>query len=376
MSTDRRKSSKKRQMNPINPDIARLKTGHLDQLADYVDGLYRKPQLRQLFLELTLACNERCFHCGSNCSVPGKDELSTEEFKSILDQVKEDFDISRLQLCITGGEPLIRKDFYEIMNYAKSLGYRWGMTSNATLITKETAHKLAEAGMGTISVSIDGLPETHDRLRGMKDAYKLAMEGIQNLIDENAFKAIQVTTVFNHENLKELDELFEVMKGIDIDSWRVINLEPIGRALTRPELMCTPDDLRTMFEFIRQARRDGYPVEYGCSHYLGLDYEAEVRDWYWLCNAGVYTASIMSNGDIGACLDIERDAKVIQGNIRRDRFKDVWENRFEIFRRNKADSSSKCRDCSHKKYCRGDAYHSWDYSKNEPLVCLNGVLFE
>ena len=363
-------------MNKVDPLIAKVKTDHMTALAEYTEELYKRPDLRHLFLELTNACNERCFHCGSNCSVPGDDELTTEEFKSILDQVREDFDVSKFLLCITGGEPLLRKDFFEIMNYAKSLGYRWGMTSNATLITKEVAHRLADAGMRTISVSIDGLPQTHDKLRGMKRAYELAMRGIQNLIDENVFDSVQVTSVFNHKNIKELDQMFEIMKGIDIDSWRVINLEPIGRALTRPELMCTPDDLRTMFEFIRQARKDDYPVLYGCSHYLGLDYEVEVRDWYWLCNAGVHTASIMCNGDIGACLDIERNPKVIQGNIRTDRFRDVWEKRFEIFRRDRTGDSGKCRSCGHKRFCRGDACHSWDYENDEPLVCMKGILFD
>ena len=363
-------------MNPVNPDIVRLKESHLDKLSAHTETLYLKPDLRHLFLELTLACNERCFHCGSNCSVPGEGELSADAFKAILDQVKEDFDISRIQLCVTGGEPLLRKDFFEIMGYAHSLGFKWGMTSNATLITKEVAHKLAEAGMGKISVSIDGLPDTHDKLRGMKNAYELAMKGVQNLIDENAFKAIQITTVVNHENIKELDQLLEIFNGVDIDSWRVINIEPIGRALLRPEMLCTPDDLKEMFEFIRKARQEGLPVEYGCSHYLGLDYEVEVRDWYWLCNAGVHTASIMSNGDIGAYLDIERNARTIQGNIRRDRLKDVWDNRFEIFRRNWGCDSDKCRTCDHIKYCRGDAAHSWDYENDEPLICMKGVLFE
>ena len=356
--------------------IKELKIKHLDQLADYKNNLYKKPELRNLFFELTSACNEHCFHCGSNCTVPKPDELTTDEFKMILDQVKEDFGTDRVYLCITGGEPLIRKDFFEIMNYAKSLGYRWGMTSNATLITKEAAHKLAQAGMKTISVSIDGLPETHDRLRGYKHGYEQAMQGVQNLIDEGAFQAVQITTVINHENIKELPELFEVMKGIDIDSWRVINLEPIGRALTRPELMCTKEDLKTLFDFIKQARKDGYPVEYGCEHYLGLDYEVEVREWYWLCNAGLYTASITSTGDIGGCLDIERNPRTIQGNIRTGRFSDVWRDRFEIFRRDKSGDCGKCNECGHKKYCRGGAYHSWDYDRDEPLVCMKGILFE
>lgn len=351
------------------------KQRHLDTLAEYVRGLYREPKLRQLFLELTLRCNERCFHCGSSCGGPQGEELSLAEYQRILREVREDFDIRTLQLCITGGEPLLRPDFFEIMAFARDLGYHWGMTSNGTLITKEVAHRLAECGMGTISVSIDGLPETHDRLRGFPGGYALAMEGIQNLIDERAFHHVQVTTVVNHGNIGELDALFEIMCGLDIDSWRVINLEPIGRALLRPKLMCTPEDYRLLFRFIREKRMQGYPVEYGCSHYLGPQLEREVRNWYWLCNAGIYTASIMANGDIGACLDIERRPETIQGNIRRDRFRDVWEQRFSLFRRDLAADSEFCRGCAHLEHCRGDAHHSWDYDRNKPMLCFRGTLF-
>ena len=353
-----------------------IKEKHLNMLADYTEKLYREPKLRHLFLELTLQCNAHCFHCGSNCTPFAGEELSLDEYRQLLDQVKEDFDISKLMLCITGGEPLLRKEFFDIMEYAHRLGYNWGMTSNATLITKEVAHRLAECGMSTISVSIDGLRDTHDKLRGLKGGYDRAMEGIQNLIDENAFQAVQVTTVINHENISELDEMFKIMDGLDIDSWRVINLEPIGRALQRPDLMCTKEDYIRLFDFIREKRSQGYPLLYGCSHYLGLEYEAEVRDWYWLCNAGVYTASIMANGDIGACLDIERRPEVIQGNIRNERFLDVWKNRFEIFRRDISDESDMCRDCGHRRFCRGDARHSWDYDKKKPMVCMKGILFE
>ena len=348
----------------------------MDQLEVYVRSLYQKPQLRQLFLELTLQCNERCFHCGSSCT-PQKPEdlLSLEEYKAILDQVKEDFDLKRLQLCITGGEPLLRPDFFEILGYAHELGYHWGMTSNATLITPEVAHRLAEVGMDTISVSIDGLPKTHDKLRGTPGGYERAMRGIQALIDEKVFKAVQVTTVVNHENIGELDELFAIMDKLDIDSWRVINLEPIGRALQWPSRMLTDEDYLRLFSFIREKRLRGYPVEYGCSHYLGPAWERELRNWYWMCNAGIYTASIMANGDIGACLDIERRPETIQGNIRKSRFKDVWENRFELFRRDLCEGSEFCAGCEHAGHCRGDAHHSWDYDKNEPMLCFKKLLF-
>jgi len=355
--------------------IRSLKTHHLEELADYHDELVRRPELRRLFFELTLRCNSHCFHCGSSCTSAAGEELTAEDYKKILEQVRDDFGTDRLQLCITGGEPLLREDFFEIMGYAHRLGFKWGMTSNATLITKGVARKLAACGMGTISVSIDGLRDTHDTLRGFKGGYDLAMAGLQNLIDENAFHAIQVTTVFNHRNLSEIDALFKIMDGLDIDSWRVINLEPIGRALQHPDLMCTKEDYIKLFEYIREKREQGYPLVYGCSHYLGLDYEAEVREWYWLCNAGVYTASIMANGDIAACLDIERRPELTYSNIKKDRLYDIWNSRFEIFREDLSEKCEDCRGCEHRRFCRGDAYHSWDYDNNRPMVCMKDILF-
>ena len=355
--------------------IIDVKTDHLNKLADYTRTLYAKPELRKLFFELTLQCNAHCFHCGSSCTFEKGDELTLDEWRRIIDEVYEDFGTKRIQLCITGGEPLLNRDFFDIMGYAHERGFKWGMTSNATLITPEVARRLAEVGMGTISVSIDGLPATHDELRGLPGGFERAMAGVQNLINVGAFQAIQVTTVINHGNIDQLDAMFEIMDGLDIDSWRVINLEPIGRALQRPDLMLTPEDYRRLLDYIREKRRQGYPLEYGCAHYLGLDYEAEVREWYWLCNAGVYTASIMSNGDIGACLDIERRPETIQGNVRRDRLKDVWERRFEFFRRDLSDGCEKCRACEHVRFCRGGAHHSWDYDNNCPMICFKDTLF-
>ena len=130
-----------------------------------------------------------------------------------------------------------------------------------------------------------------------------------------------------------------------------------------------------MFAFIREKRMEGYPVTYGCSHYLGPDLERQVRKWYFLCNAGLYTASIASNGDILACLDIERRPELVQGNILRDSLKDVWTRGFGVFRRDLGDLSGKCRECDSLEFCHGGAHHSWDHDRNEQRVCFRGILF-
>jgi radical SAM protein with 4Fe4S-binding SPASM domain len=265
---------------------------------------------------------------------------------------------------------MLRRDFEAIAGMIHEMGFRWGMTSNGTLIDEKAAHMLRETGMGTISISIDGLRETHDRYRRSPGAYDRAMRGIGALIREGGFHAIQVTTVIHKGNIDELDEMFEVMDGIDIDSWRVIGMEPIGRARDFPDLLPDASDQRRILAFIRSKRALGYPVTYGCSHYLGIEYEREVRDWYFLCNAGVYVASVMANGDIGACLDIERRPETIMGNIRTDSFTDVWRNRFEIFRSEPAERNAGCRACESREFCAGDSWHSWDFDRNAPMICF------
>ena len=297
------------------------------------------------------------------------------EYDKLLREVKEDFGTGHKMLCITGGEPLLRKEFFEITDIAHRLGFSWGMTSNGTLITPEVARELRRVGMRTISVSIDGLEDTHDAFRRTPGGYRKAMQGIENLLSVGGWSAVQVTTVVTHQNIDQLDELFTIFDKMDIDSWRVINIEPIGRAKQHPELLLTPDDYRRMFSFIRQKRIEGQPVCYGCSHYLGTEYEHEVRDWYFLCTAGLYTASIMANGDITACLDIERRPEFIQGNIRRDRFSEVWNNRFKEFRIDLSDSTEMCKGCPEAGFCHGGAFHSYNFDEHRPEVCFRDVLF-
>ena len=140
------------------------------------------------------------------------------------------------------------------------------------------------------------------------------------------------------------------MQELDVDSWRVINLEPIGRALALDGYMLDKEDYIRMLDFIRTKREQGYPLSYGCTHYLGLEYEKAVRDWYFICSAGIYTASIMANGDIGACLDIERRSETIEGNILKDDFTDVWKNRFKIFRTPLYEKNEKCSHCDSKDF--------------------------
>ena len=352
-----------------------VKRSHLRKLAEWRRAKYREPELRNLFLELTSQCNEHCLHCGSSCGSARSPEVPTDILLAMLSDVKDRLGIERTQLCITGGEPLLRKDFFELMGAAHDMGYAWGMTTNGTLVTPAVVEKLAECGMRTVSVSVDGLRDTHDRFRQRAGSYDEAIAGARNLGQSGLFAHVQVTTVVHAWNVGELDELFEVMVGLPIDSWRLATIEPMGRALAHPELMLTPDDCRRLFGFIRAKRAGGWPVKYGCCHYLGLDLEREVREGYFLCSAGIYTASIMSNGDIGTCLDVERRPETIQGNLYEDDFVDVWTNRFSFLRQELANLDERCAACDDREFCAGGSWHSFDFEAGRQRVCMKGVLY-
>ena len=351
------------------------KRRHLAQLAEWRRRKYAEPELRNLFLELTLQCNEHCLHCGSRCGAGESPEVPSDILLGILADVKARLDTSRTMLCITGGEPLLRADFAELMERANALGYRWGMTTNGTLITRDVAQMLSDCGMSTVSVSVDGLAASHDAFRRRRGSHDAAIAGVENLLSVGGFNHVQVTTVVSKHNIEELDAMFAELDALDIDSWRLTAMEPMGRALEHPELMLEPDDIHRLMAFIRDKREDGWPLRYGCCHYLGVEWEREVRDFYFLCAAGIYIASIMANGDIGTCLDIDRRSETIWGNVYRDDFVDVWTGRFRELRREVASLDPKCAGCGEREFCAGGSWHSFDFDARSQRVCLKGVLF-
>lgn len=362
--------------------MSQLDQNHIDnleRLAAYRrEVLFLRPPLKMLFFELTTDCNEKCLHCGSKCNeIKHRDQkdLSFAEYKALLEQVASDFDITQMMLCITGGEPMMSPFFFDVVGYAHELGYRWGMTTNGTLINEDAADRLVRTGMRTVSVSLDGLEQTHDQFRQRNGSYRRTLEGIAALVKQGKqIDHVQVTTVVHRRNIKELAALYEVVDALGVKSWRITNIDPIGRALDHQDLLLTNSELKEMLEFIKERRGTGrLDVTYGCAHYLGKAYERTVRKWYFLCNAGIYVASVTCKGDLVACLDIPRRPELIQGNVRKDRLSDVWRDGYRMFRSDDR-KQGKCADCQDYEYCVGDSFHTWDFDRKEPMLCMKEVL--
>lgn len=354
--------------------MPQTKTETMAEVAAWRREKYLAPELRYLFIEVTQRCNERCVHCGSRCGEGAAEEVPIGKLLEVLEEVAERTGGAKPMLCITGGEPLLRADLFELMSAATEMGFRWGMTTNGTLITPEVARCLAESGMRTVSVSLDGLPATNDRFRARAGAYDEALAGVRNLLEVD-FEHVQVTTVVHKWNIRELEAMFDELDGVDIDSWRLTSIEPIGRALERPALMLDASDWRRLMSFVAEKRAQGWPVLFGCCHYLGEQWELEARDAYFLCNAGIYVESIMANGDIGSCLDIERRSETVMGNVYRDDLMDVWENGFGSLRRDRSEIDRRCAGCGEREFCAGGSWHSFDFDVRRQRMCMKDVLF-
>ena len=269
----------------------------------------------------------------------------------------------------------MRSDLRNIIEMLHSHGIIWGMTTNGTLVTQEDADFCVSHGLYSVAVSIDGTREYHDTFRGVEGAFDNALRGLQCFIDAGVPMS-SVTTVLNRKNIEFLDDIYDVVSAYEIDSWRLMSIEPIGRAKSRKDLLLEHDDYIYLMNYIVDKRRENIPVEYGCPHYLGIDFERDVRDWYYYCAAGIEVASIMADGNIGACLDIERNDATIQGNVYQDSLLDVWRNKFEVFRQDLSDITARCHGCPHTKYCRGGAHHTYDHLAKEQRLCMKGVLFD
>lgn len=193
--------------------------------------------LRTLFWETTLRCNAHCRFCGSSCGPDSSGDLTTDEIIGVFKSVAERMDARRIMIHVTGGEPLLREDLYEVMSECVSLGYTWGMVTNGTLLTVPVVQHLREAGLRSVSISLDGPAAVHNTLRGLPNGYEQTVHGLRLLKEQNFLYHLQVTTVVSTENILYLEAFYDDLKELGPDSWRLVMVDPIGRAREETSLL-------------------------------------------------------------------------------------------------------------------------------------------
>lgn len=312
--------------------------------------------LQQLFWESTLRCNMHCLHCGSDCVASSTTpDMPASDFLHVIDtEITPHVNPHHLMIIISGGEPLMRTDLETVGRALYDRGYPWGIVTNGLALTPSRFRALRNAGLRSMSISLDGLEAEHNTFRQNPLAFDGATRAIRLAAAEPHF-TWDVVTCAHQATLPHLTSLQQYLWSLGCRDWRLVTIDPMGRAASHPELLLSAEQRRQVLDFIAAERQAGRHVSYGCEGFLG-NYEGRVRDHLYLCAAGITTASILIDGFISACTSIR--GKYYQGNIYNDPFWSVWENGFIPYRnRDWMRRTAPCQSCSFFRYCEGNGMH-------------------
>ena len=324
-------------------------------------------QLSYILWECTLRCNLNCLHCASDCKKDSSlQDMPADDFYKALDQLKHIINPNKTMIVLTGGEALLRRDIEIIGINLFRRGFPWSVVTNGMLLDKHKLQSLSDSGLRSITVSLDGLEDSHNWLRGNKNSFRNAIAAIK-LLPKTENLRYDVVTCINRRNFKELADIRDLLINSGIKEWRVFTIFPVGRAKENSQLLLEPTEFKGLFDFISQTRKENkIKVNYGCEGFLG-SYEGEVRDNFFFCRAGINIASVLADGSISSCPNL-RD-NFIQGNIYKDNFAEVWESKYKMLRDKSWTRTGICSDCDFYSYCEGNGMHLRDEKTGELLLC-------
>ena len=350
---------------------------------------------RLVFWELTKGCNLRCIHCRATATeLSSPDDLSHDECVAIIDQLAA---FAPFILVLSGGEPLFRRDLFQLARRATDRGIRVALATNGTLITPDVARQAVEAGIRRVAISLDG-PDaaTHDAFRGIPGAFDKALEGFENL--KQLGMSVQINTSVAKHNADRLPQTLELALRLGADAFHLFLLVPVGCGVQIAEKQmveaeqyeqilhwlydrtlenkvelkatCAPHFFRVVRQRRAEARRQGEslpePPAHGHGGHAPSDMNAMTRG----CLAGSGVCFISNKGEVYPCGYLPLEA----GNLRHQGFAEVW-NESPLFDslRDLGNLKGKCGACEFLNICEGCRARAYgctgDYLAEEPF-CL------
>ena len=375
-----------------------------------------KPRL--IFWEVTKGCNLRCIHCRATATeLSSINDLPTTKALNIIKQVSQ---LSLPILVLSGGEPLFRQDIYQLASYARECGLRVALATNGTLVSKEVAHKIVDAGVRRVSISLDGADAaTHDAFRGIPGAFDQAVRGLRNL--QELGMSVQINMTIARHNAHQLPAVLDLARHLGADALHTFLLVPVGCGVGIAEEQMVPaDEYEEILNwFYDRAQEGGIELKATCApHYFrvvhqrraaerraaslsgathpgnshsigptemtmpgstgmalhphrahsGAGHPDSMQATTKGCLAGTGVAFISYQGEVYPCGYLP----VIAGNLHQQTFEDIWENA-EVFQqlRETDNLKGKCGYCEFRNVCMGCRARAFaatgDYLDEEPF---------
>lgn len=335
--------------------------------------------LRLIFWETTKKCNLKCAHCRASAEQKSSpSELTTRESKRFISQVAA---FAKPILVFSGGEPFIREDIFELLQYADEFGLRTGIATNATMITGPVAAKLKKSRIGIVAISIYGPDaESHDTFCSNEGTFKRAMEGISNLKEKGI--PFQINTTITKQNIKHLEAMADFAVKHGAGAYHVFFLVPTGRGRYIKGDEISPYEYESAFNrlydlqsvFSLHIKATCAPHYYRVSKQRCAQEGCEMLPGYNSstkgCLAGQEVCFLSDKGEVFGCGYLP----ISVGNIKERNFEEIWSDSFLFsMMRDESKLEGKCGVCEYKHVCggcRARAYASTGNYLGEEPECV------
>jgi len=354
----------------------------------------------------TYSCNLKCKHCYEDAGYH-RQELTTDQAFTAIDKLSEVANVGLPSLSFSGGEPLLRKDFFEVLAYAKNRIPYISVATNGTLLTKENVKKLKDVGVDYIEISLDGAStEVHESFRGVPGCFKKTMEGIRYCLDQKLDTCIATTA--HRENLDEIPKIMELAENLGT-RFMHFNYVPTGRAKNHVELDLSPRERLSLLDVMgrkivylyikakeemqkkgkagievdrffstcpqfasvvkKLSQEGGYRFTVS-AHYAARKGVENLANFLGGCGAGRLYVGLEPNGDIKPCVFFPTNEDTVLGNILKDDFEYIWGNSEMLWKlrtREKLENyevngkTVGCGNCKDKYICGGCRARSYGY---------------
>lgn len=321
--------------------------------------------------DYTWRCNLKCKHCYEDAGKDRGEELTTEEAKEVIDRFKE---AGVVAIAFSGGEPLVRDDFFEVAKYAKDQGFFVSTATNGTLITEEVAKKMKNV-LDYVEISLDGFEETHDEFRGVEGAWERTCKGIKNCVAEDIDTCVALTAT--RYNIDEIPDLIDFAKD-DLGARKVINFNyiPVRRGEGIIEEDLSPDERMDILKDLYSRTIDedcpltcystapqysvvSWEYAHGPSIATHFTNDAALKalrgktkilsEFLGGCGAGRLYCGLEPNGDVQPCVFIP----IKIGNIREQKLREIWSESDVLGKLRRREELEGCGDCEYSYICGG-----------------------